>query len=125
MGLNITHTMNSFQFESRENLRNTAKNILNRQGASSEVSQKILEETIFGGYKNSQQTILSTSAQITLNNNLKETLKYLKNQKTKKQAKQHILGELWNIIDKEEKIYDGELANFVIDSSVENIFAAA
>ena len=33
MTLNITHTMNSFQFENRENLRNAARNILNKQVA--------------------------------------------------------------------------------------------
>ena len=82
MGMNITHTMNSFQFESRENLRNAAKNILNRQGASTESMQKIIDQTIFqnNSYQNSQQLVLSTSAQITLNNSLKETLKYLKSQ---------------------------------------------
>ena len=47
MGLNITHTMNTSQFESRENLRNTAKDILNRQNASQETVQKVMDKTIF------------------------------------------------------------------------------
>ena len=128
MGLNITHTMNSFQFESRENLRNAAKNILNRQGASTESMQKIIDQTIFqnNSYQNSQQLVLSTSAQITLNNSLKETLKYLKSQSNPKNTKKPVLGELWSIINKEEiPNYDGELANFEIDPSLENFFAAA
>ena len=127
MGLNITHTMNSFQFENRENLRNAAKNILNKQGASSETMQKILEQSVFpaNSYKNPQLEILSTSSQITLNNNLKETLKYLKSKANKKTTKEPVLGELWNIVNKEDDNYDGELKDFVIDASIENIFAAA
>lgn len=127
MGLNITHTMNSFQFENRENLRNAAKNILNKQGASSETMQKILDQSVFpaNSYKNPQLEILSTSSQITLNNNLKETLKYLKSKANKKTTKEPVLGELWNIVNKEDDNYDGELKDFVIDSSIENIFAAA
>ena len=127
MGLNITHTMNSFQFENRENLRNAAKNILNKQGASSETMQKILDQSVFptNSYKNPQLEILSTSSQITLNNNLKETLKYLKTKANKKTTKTPVLGELWNIINKEDNNYDGELKDFVIDFSIENIFAAA
>ena len=76
MGLNITHTMSSFQFENRENLRNAAKNILNRQGASTETVQKIVENTIFSNstYSNPQLSIIKASSQISLNNNLKETL---------------------------------------------------
>ena len=127
MGLNITHTMNSFQFENRENLRNAAKNILSRQGATTEVSNKLLEQAIFttNVNNNSQQLILSTSAQITLNNTLKETLNYLKKQASKKVEKEPVLGELWNIMNKENSLYDGELADFVVDTNIENIFAAA
>ena len=127
MGLNITHTMYSFQFENRENLRNAAKNILNKQGASSETMQKILDQSVFpaNSYKNPQLEILSTSSQITLNNNLKETLKYLKSKANKKTTIEPVLGELWNIVNKEDDNYDGELKDFVIDSSIENIFAAA
>lgn len=129
MGLNITHTMNSFQFESRDDLRNAARNILNRQGASSESTQKVLEQTIFTQkdvYQNPQLSIIKASSQITLNDSLKETLKYLKSHANKKTVKEPVLGELWNIINKEDDvIYEGELKDFVIDSSVENIFAAA
>ena len=126
MSINITHTMNSFQFESRENLRNAAKNILNRQGASTEATNKILEQAIFSAKNsNAQFDILKASSQITLNESLKETIKYLKTKANKKTKKKHIIGELWNIISKEEISYEGELVDFVIDSSLKNIFAAA
>lgn len=125
MRLNITHTMNSFQFESRENLRNAAKNILNKQGATPEVTQKVLEQTIFNNSSyNPQLAIIKASSQITLNNSLKETLKYLKSQAHKKTVKEPVLGELWNIFQNDETKYQGELVDFVIDSNKENIFAA-
>ena len=47
MELNITHTLGSFQFENRENLRNSAKEILKRQNSSNETSSKIIDKTIF------------------------------------------------------------------------------
>ena len=126
MSINITHTMNNSHFENRENLRNAAKNILNRQGASAEASKKILEETIFSEKKyNTQFDILRASSQITLNDSLKETLKYLKTQANKKTKKEPVFGELWNIINNEDRSYEGELIDFVIDSSLKNIFAAA
>ena len=126
MSIKITHTMNSFQFESRENLRNAAKNILNRQGASTEVTNKILEQAIFSSKNsNAQLDILRASTQISLNESLKETLKYLKTQANKKSKKEPIFGELWNVISKEEISYEGELVDFVVDSSLKNIFAAA
>ena len=126
MGLNITHTMNSFQFESRENLRNAAKNILNKQGASTEATHKFVEQTIFNNDSyNPQLSIIKAASQISLNNSMKETLKYLKSQAYKKVNKEPVLGELWNLFEKrEEKAYDGELINFEIDSSAKNIFAA-
>ena len=126
MGLNITHTMNTFQFEHKENLRNTAKNILTRQGASSETMQKIFEQSVFPTYdsRNPQLAILKASSQISINNNLKETLKYLKTQALKKEVKKPILGELWNSLDEIKEEYKGELIDFVVDESLENIFAA-
>ena len=126
MSINITHTMSSFQFESRENLRNAAKNILNKQGANAEITNKILEEAIFSNKNyNAQFDILRASSQITLNNSLKETLKYLKTQAHKKNVKQPVFGELWNSANIEENSYVGELVDFEIDSSVKNIFIAA
>ena len=47
MNFNITSTMNNSQFENKENLRQAAKNILNRKGDSTESTNKILEQTIF------------------------------------------------------------------------------
>ena len=47
MGINITHTTDLFQFESKENLRNTAKDLLSRQGASQQSVQNIMDKTIF------------------------------------------------------------------------------
>lgn len=128
MGLNITHTMNGFHFENRENLRKAAQNILNRQGASQEASQKVLEQAIFhnNSTSNSQLTVLKASSQITLNNSLKETLKYLKSHANKKATKKPVLGELWSIIEKNENNnYEGELADYEIDKNIANIFAAA
>ena len=127
MGLNITHTMNSFQFESRENLRNAARNILNKQGASQESVDRIINQTVFqtNKYNSPQLNVLYSASQITLNNSLKETLKYIKTQANKKTKKEPILGELWDFVNKEQIAYNGELADFEIDSSAENIFAAA
>ena len=127
MGLNITHTMNNSQFENRENLRNTAKQILNKQAASAEATQKIIEQTIFSNniYQNAQLSIIKASSQITLNKSLNESLKYLKNNARKREQKERKFGELWNIINENENNYDGELIDFVIDSSIKNIFEAA
>ena len=102
MGINITHTMDLFQFENKENLRNTARYILNKNGASEEASQKIVEKTIFDAdkqikdlYSNPQLAVIKASSQISMNNTLKETLKYLKSHANKKITKEPVLGELW------------------------------
>jgi len=130
MGINITQTLGSFQFENRENSRETAKDILKRQGASEEAMQKIFEKTIFDGdgriYSSSQLAIIKASTQMSVNNSLKETLKYLKSHAAeKKAAKEPVLGEIWNLFSKEQiDDYNGELADFEIDDSVLNIFAA-
>ena len=126
MGMNITHTMNSFQFENRENLRNTARDILNKKAPEKTV-ENIAEKAFNANtsYQNPQLAIIKASSQITANNSLKETLKYLKTQANKKAEKKHTLGELWEIVNKDEEIaYQGELVDFVIDNSVDNIFAA-
>lgn len=132
MGINITHTLGSFQFENKENLKNTARDILNKQGASQEASQKIIDKTIFNNsYQLSniyspQLAIIKASSQITANSNLKETLKYLKTQANKKTTKKHTLGEFWEITQREseENSYQGELVDFIIDNTIDNIFAA-
>ncbi len=126
MSINITHTMNSFQFENRENMRNVAKNILNRQGATTEGTHKVLEQTIFGKeYYNPQLAIIKAASQISINSNLKETLKYLKSKAVKNVKKEYVLGELWNQLSNIGESYTGELVDIVIDLSPENnIFAA-
>lgn len=132
MSINITQTMNTFNFERNENLRNTARDILNRQGASSESMQKIIDETIFSAKEknvmnslNPQLAIIKASSQITMNNSMKETLKYLKSQAMKKSKKTPILGELWETVTSKEEAYSGELIDFEIDLEHKNIFAAA
>ena len=135
MGLNVSMNY-SYQLENRENLRNAARNILNNSGASSEATQKIIEKTIFDGdkqlketYTNPQLSVLKASTQITLNESLKETLKYLKEHANKKVAKKPVLGELWSIFTtnneaSEKNPYHGELYEFEIDKNAKNIFAA-
>ena len=130
MGINITQTLGSFQFENKENLRNTAKNILNRQGASEQTMQKILDKTIFDSdgriYSNSQLAIIKASSQMSINGSLKETLKYLKSHAAeKKTQKTPVLGEIWALFNEEKNDYEGELIDFEVDNSAENIFAAA
>ena len=122
MGIKITQAMNGYQFENRENMRNTAKNILNKQGASEETVNDILENTIFDSesrmYSNAQRSILSAASQISLSSNLKETLKYLKSHPVKKVEKEPVLGELWNIVN-ENKLSD-DVFELDIDYSTEN-----
>lgn len=129
MGLNITHTLGSFQFENKDQLRQHAKNLLNRQGASEEAVDKIINQTIFKNEANainSQLAILQTSTQITLNNSLKDTLKYLRNNAHKKEVKKPVFGELWEISTHDEsEIYNGELSDYIVDTNSNNIFVAA
>lgn len=133
MELNVTQTMNSFQFESKENLQNAAKNILKKQGASEKTVQNIMDKTIFNldghVYSKSQLAIIKASEQMSINDTLKETLKYLKNHAGLKTQKAPVFGEIWDLFNKElvneNKKYEGELADFEIDNSAKNIFAAA
>ena len=128
MELNIAQT-NSFNFESRENLKNAAKNILTQKGSSEEAAKKFIEETIFSDieYNTPQREIYATSVQLSINNSLKETLKYLKKQNYKKQTKKSILGELWETFENTESYatpIDNNTIEFVIDEKAVNIFAA-
>ena len=72
---------------------------------------------------NPQLAIIKASSQISVNNSLKETLKYLKTHANKKEIKKHVLGELWDTV-KTEAEYNGELLDFEIDLFAKNIFAA-
>ncbi len=126
MGMNITHTMNSFQFENREHLRNTARDILNRK-ASEKVTENIAQKALNANsvYHNPQLAIIKASSQISINNSLKETLKYLRSHANQKENKKHILGELWETIKSETELdYNGELLDFEINIFAKNIFAA-
>lgn len=135
MGLNVSVSM-GYQLDNAETLRNTARNILKNGGASSEATQKIIETTIFNSnaqlkeaYVNPQLSVLKASTQISINNSLKETLKYLKNHANKSAKKEYEFGDLWNIFSStnessEKKTYQGELYDFEIDKNVKNIFAA-
>lgn len=127
MGFTVSAS-SGYLMDNSENLRNTAKNILTQKGASPEAVHKIVEQALFDGlqmkdlYSNSQVSVLKASTQITLNNSLKETLKYLS---SKKSSKKHILGELWEEYEQTDKsVYDGELLDFEIDKNIKNIFAA-
>lgn len=134
MEMNVSASM-GYQLENRENLRNAAKNILNNSGASAEQASKIIEKTLFENdrqikelYTNSQLTALRASTQITINNSLKETIKYLKTHADKK-VKKPIFGEIWNVFsttneESEKNPYKGELLDFQIDKNAKNIFAA-
>ena len=133
MSINISGNY-SYQLENRELLKDTAKNILAKSGASESKVAEIAEKAIFNSaksdlYTNSQLSILKASTQISINNTLKETLKYLKTHATQKHAKQPMLGELWNIFNAnnetaEKNPYRGELFDFKIDKNAKNIFAA-
>lgn len=125
MGINVTHTMDSFQFENRENLRNAAKNLLLRKEHSQQSINNVLNKTIFAEENNNPQlSIIKASTQISLNESLKETLKYLNSHAAKKHEKRPVLGELWNTVANNSSDYDGELLNFEVDDSLKNIFAA-
>lgn len=128
MGINIT---TGYQFENKENLRNTAKNILNRQGVSAEAENNIMEKAVFDysgeSYANAQLAILKASSQISLSSSLKETLKYLKSHPVKRVEKEPVLGELWNLLNSQEDDENSlnDIIELEIDYSAENIFAAA
>lgn len=135
MGLNVSASL-AYNLDNGEILRNTARNILNKSGASAETTQQIIEKTLFNNdavlreaYTTPQMSVLKASTQITLNESLKETLKYLKEHANKKVVKEPVLGELWNIFTanneaSEKNPYKGELYDFEIDKNAKNIFAA-
>ncbi len=135
MGLNVSASL-AYNLEKSDILRNNARTILNNGGASSEVTEKIIEKTLFNNnetlkevYTTPQMSVLKASTQITLNESLKETLKYLKEHARKNDNKKPVLGELWNIFEtnnnaSEQNPYRGELYDFEIDKNAKNIFAA-
>ena len=123
MGLNVSTSMG---FENRNFLRNAAREILQRSGASKEVTSKIVDTLIFDKtYLSSEQKALQAAAQITFSESLKNSLKNIKNKKQQKQIKAPVFGELWEKFNEKEQSDDFELLEFVIEDDAENIFAAA
>ena len=125
MGINVSTTMG---FENQNLLRHTAKEILQKNGASSENADKIAQKAVFASSDFASSTelnALKASTQITLNKSLKETLKYLQAHANDKRKK-YVLGELWSKFENEEteEKYTGELIDFEVDSNLKNIFAA-
>ena len=67
MELNVA-TNFSYSLENKEYLKNAAKNILNKNGATTEITQNIIEKTLFEGdrllkeqYTNPQLSVLKAS----------------------------------------------------------------
>ena len=128
MGLSVSTSMG---FENRELFQNSAQNL-------AQSSEKTVEKTtannsqlstVLTNYKplTTEQYLLLASTQITVNNSLKETLKYLQNHAIERK-KEYRFGDLWKMLydendDSDEKPYDGILLDIVIDLS-KNIFAA-
>ena len=111
-------------FENREFLRNTAKQILQKSGANEKQADSIVKNQVIAEYgKTAEANIYGMSAQITLNNSLKETLKYLQAHANDRRKK-YVLGDLWNKFSEQENTYQGELVDFEVDYNIKNIFAA-
>lgn len=127
MGMSVSTTMG---FENREFINNSGKNNAQSNGTVAEKAVDVIVPSYnTTNYKplTTQQYILLASTQITVNNSLKETLKYLRNHENNKK-KEYILGDLWKIMNTENEAseknpYNGELLDFDIESK-KNIFAA-
>ena len=117
MGINVSTSMG---FENRDFLDNTAKRILKKSGMSLEKAESILKNSYFN---RPEYDVYRSSAQVTINNSLNETLKYLKSHANDKR-KRYILGELWEKLGEQQEEYQGELVNFEVDYNLTNIFAA-
>ena len=128
MGINVTQTMCGYQFENGENRKNTVLKILAKQGASEETILNFSEKPVLNAYDgiayaNAQLSVLKAASQISINGTLKETLKYLKSRPAKKNPKEPVLGELWNLFSQENIEYE-DIIDLEIDFSAKNIFAA-
>lgn len=135
MGFNVSMSM-GYQLENKDSLKQIAAEILNKSTAQSDICSKIIEQTTSANkeltdiYTQPQLSIMKASTQISLNNSLKETIKYLRTHAKEKRIKQPVFGELWAICastndNSEENPYRDELYDFQIDNDVKNIFAAA
>lgn len=123
MGLNVSTSMG---FENRNFLRNAAREILQRSGASKEATSKIVDTLIFDKtYLSSEQKALQAAAQSAFSESLKISLKNFKNKKQQKPIKTPVFGTLWEQFSKNEQSNNFELLKFEIKEDAENIFAAA
>ena len=122
MGINVSTSMN---FENRDFLRSTAKQVLQHSGANEEQAEPVVvKNQISSAYeKSAEMNIYGMSAQITLNNSLKETLRYLKVH-AKDKRKNYILGDLWDKFSEQDETDANELVDFEVDYNLKNIFAA-
>ena len=128
MAISITHTMSNSQFENKENLKNIAKKILQRHGASEESTNKIINKTIFNNRfnQNTQMMQLNTASYLIMQKSIKETAKYLKNNKSVNNKKTYVFGELRQMFESSSfNENENVLNNFEVDLSAKNIFIAA
>ena len=128
MGMNVSTSMS---FENRDLISSTTRNLPKSNDVVAEkVTGNVFQQNT--GYANekaltTQQYILMASTQITVNNSLKETLKYLRAHEDYKK-KEHSFGDLWQILnaeneDSEKNPYKEELLDIDIENK-KNIFAA-
>ena len=127
MGSNLSIQMGylNFEFAQKQQGQNIA---MQNSAATSQSAINIVKQPLFIGTNNytlPHIDVIQASAQITLNNSLKETIKYLKQHKNKAKKKP-ILGELTTVLEKEidENNSVLELKNYEIDFNAKNIFAA-
>lgn len=124
MGINVSTSMG---FENRDFLKDTAKQILKKGGAEEGETAEIVQKVTSSIMERQEMAYngLRAAAQITLNNSLNETLRYLRSHANDKRKK-YVLGELWEQFggyDDEEASESG-LIDLEIDFGVKNIFAA-
>lgn len=113
-------------FEKRENLRDSAKNILQRKGSDSSNAGRIAESVVYDFVEDNLtgQTVLKATTQVSFDKNLKDTLNYLRAHANDRRKKEYILGELWQTFSDKKDSCTNELIDFVVDFNSKNIFAA-
>lgn len=128
MGMSVSA---STGFENREFFMNSAKNRQGNETMEQNKTASNVQSTINlnnGKALTTEQYLMLASTQITVNNSLKETLKYLQKHANNRK-KEYKFGDLWKILnddneDTEQTPCLGELIDIVIDNS-KNIFVAA
>ena len=123
MSINVSTSMG---FEKRENLRDSAKNILQRKGSDSSNAGRIAESVVYDFVEDNLtgQTVLKATTQVSFDKNLKDTLNYLRAHANDRRKKEYILGELWQTFSDKKDSCTNELIDFVVDFNSKNIFAA-